>query len=255
MLTVGGLGIYLSSGHPSPSRLSASNGSNGTASKSGQGRTGASGGAGQKGQQTPKVRVLKTLTAGLVGFGPFDDRDPWTNDPDDQARMLQATGRDLAFIPISAADLTSGTPLWTADQMSDGSDIFIYIPTGDCLTALTATGAGTSGQQATPGLAHCDLGPAQQWWPLNTTTASGATFSQFATADHGECLTAGAAGATATPSPTATSGATPSPSATPGPSGPPGAAPSAGAAGLPATLSACGPARTKSQEIAFFWSA
>lgn len=207
LLAVGGLVAYLVFGHPAA------------------GQPGASGpAASHSPAPTPTVKVVAAITAGLVDFGPYDDGDSTVNDADDHPLMLQVTGGELTFASIPQSVLVSGIPQWTADQMSDGSDIFIYIPTGECLTAPAAAGAGagtgTGTSQQNPRLAHCDLGPNQRWWPLNPTTAVGQAFSQFATWDHGDCLTA--------------------------------AQPDA-----PARLTPCAPARSKAalpQEIAFFWA-
>jgi len=65
--------------------------------------------------------------------------------------------------------------------MADGTDIFIYIPTGQCLTAA---------RNGSLELAHCDLGLSQRWRPRHLTTVAGQPIAQFATAG-GNCLTAG----------------------------------------------------------------
>ncbi len=214
LLAVGGLSAYLAFGQPASGHPSASNGG------AGQNANGTPGsGQRQTPTPTPAVKVVSATTTGLVDFGPYDDKDNSAKDGDDHPLMLRVAGGGLAFVPIPAADLVSGVPLWTADQMSDGSYVFIYVPTGRCLTAPQATGTGTSSGQSAPGLARCDLGPGQRWWPVHTTTASGQTFSQFADDGHRDCLTAGQPG-------------------------------------TPAALTACAPARSKAalpQEMAFFW--
>jgi hypothetical protein len=153
------------------------------------------------------ARVLRVQTVGLIGFGPDDDGDQSANDPDDHPLMLRLTAAGLAFIRIPKSALVAGVPLWTADQMADGTEIFIYIPTGRCLTA----GRGR------PELAHCDLTADQRWHAEHQRTVAGQPIAQFASA-AGDCLSAG-----------------PHPG--------------------PARLVPCGPARTKPQEIAFWWSA
>ena len=110
---------------------------------------------------------------------------------------------------IPAAELAAGVPVWTADQMADGNEIFIYAATGQCLTA------GHGGRLR---LAHCDLTLSQRWRPLDTATSLGQTFAKYASAQTGRCLTAPAK-----------------------------------KAGV-ATLQVCGPARLKTQEIAFWWN-
>lgn len=223
LLALAGLAAYLVFGHPSSGQpATAKGGSGGPASRS------------ATPSRTPGIKVMTATTTGLVDFGPYDDGDSTVNDDDDHPLMLQVSGGALSFVPIPAAELVSGVPLWTADAMSDGSYIFIYIPTGQCLTApATAStspsasqGAGTG--QPAPALAHCDLGLPQHWWPVNTTTAVGQTFSQFAAWNHSDCLTAGEAAPADQENP---------------PVG-------------PARLTACAPARSKAalpQEIAFFW--
>lgn len=155
------------------------------------------------------AKVLKVQTIGLIDVGPQDDGDQSNHDADDHPLMLRLTGTGLAFVPIPRSELVAGVPLWTADQMADGSEIFIYIPTGRCLTAAP------SGRR--PELAHCDLGLSQRWRQVHPQTMAGQTFAEFAGVT-GDCLAAGS---------------------------------QAG----PARLAPCGPARTKPQEIAFWWSA
>lgn len=164
------------------------------------------------------ARVLKAQTVGLIGFGPDDDRDQFANDPDDHPLKLQPVSGGLAFVTISSAELAAGVPMWTANQMADGSDIFIYVPTGKCLNAAHDTGAVT--------LAHCTLKLSQRWRPLHARTELGQAFAAYANEMTGDCLTA------------------PAPNPGRGPANP-----------GPATLTRCGPARDKTQEIAFWWSA
>ncbi|HEX6858262.1 MAG TPA: RICIN domain-containing protein [Streptosporangiaceae bacterium] len=45
---------------------------------------------------------------------------------------------------------------WTADKMSDGSYIYIFVPSGQCLTA-------SAHNLAAVFLAKCDLGVTQRW--------------------------------------------------------------------------------------------
>jgi hypothetical protein len=153
-------------------------------------------------------KVVSVQTVGIIDFGPYDDGDPWQNDPDDHPLMLMGTGTSVNFVGIPARELASGTPDWTADQMSDGSEIFIYVPTGKCLNPL---GRGLQ-------LTHCNLDLAQRWKVLNSEVVLGQAIAQYANARTGACLTA---------------------PRTPG----------------PASLAPCGKPRTKTQEIALWWSA
>jgi hypothetical protein len=155
------------------------------------------------------AKVLRVQTIGLIDFGPDDDGDPPTNDADDHPLMLRLTRHGLQFVAIPKAEFAAGVPLWTADQMADGTEIFIYIPSGRCLTE-TRQGTGLE-------LERCDLAAHQRWRAVRAATVLGQPIAQFASA-AGTCLTGG-----------------PRPG--------------------PARLTACGRARTKSQEIAFWWSA
>src|SRR5712692_2087463 len=84
---------------------------------------------------TLPAKVLKVQTIGLIDYGPDDDGDQSNHDPDDHPLMLKQVGGKLEFVQIPASELAAGVPLWTADQMADGGEIFIYIPNGRCLTA------------------------------------------------------------------------------------------------------------------------
>lgn len=128
------------------------------------------------------VKVLRVQTIGLINFGPYDDEDQAANDTDDHPLMLRVTRQGLEFVPIPRSELTAGVPLWTADQMADGTEIFIYIPTGRCMTEV---GQGTGLE-----LTHCDLAAHQRWRAIHPTTVLGQPISQFASA-AGTCLTAG----------------------------------------------------------------
>jgi hypothetical protein len=127
-------------------------------------------------------KVLKKETVGIIYFGPDDDRDPFAHDADDHPLMLQPSHGRLEFAAIPVAELTAGIPVWTADHMSDGSDIFIYTSTGQCLSET-----GHRGQLA---LAHCNLGLSQRWWPVDAASALGQAFAKYANARRGLCLTA-----------------------------------------------------------------
>lgn len=159
--------------------------------------------------------VVGQHTVGVIDFGPDDDGDPFRHDPDDHPLMLQPTTAGVYFVTISAAEMKAGTPLWTANDMSDGSVIFVYSPTGQCLTA--------SGTRVR--LAHCNLRLGQRWQPMNATTTLGQAIAAYANKRTGTCLTA----------PPARRGE--DKPANPG----------------PATLTACGPVRDRTQEIAFWW--
>src|SRR5712692_3339746 len=148
-------------------------------------------------------------TVGLIDFGPYDDKDPAVNDRDDHPLELLPVGTGVGFTRIPPADLSAGTPQWTVDEMGDGTDVFIYLPTGRCLSATP------SGTRLV--LAICAVSQRQRWRSVGQATAAGATISGFQNVKTGGCITAPRH---------------------------PGAA----------FLSSCGPAHTKPQEIAFWWS-
>jgi hypothetical protein len=126
-------------------------------------------------------KVLKVQTVGIIDFGPDDDRDAFAHDADDHPLMLRPTRAGISFAAIPAAELAAGVPVWTADQMADGSEIFIYTPTGQCLTARHA---------GLLRLSHCDLSLSQRWRPLDEATSLAQTFAKYASAQTGRCLTA-----------------------------------------------------------------
>jgi hypothetical protein len=155
------------------------------------------------------VKVVQVQTVGVIDFGPDDNGRPWQGNPADHPLMLRPAGKVLDFVMIPRRKLSSGPPEWTADQMADGSEIFIYVPTGQCLSPLGA------GQLQ---LTHCNLSLAQRWRPVHSQMVLGEAIAQYADAKTGTCLTAQKYPA-------------------------------------PAVLSKCGGARTRTQEIAFWWSA
>jgi hypothetical protein len=187
LLAAGGLAAYASSHHGAPPRHR---------------------------QAMLSTRVLKAQTVGLIGYGPADDGDQFQPGSDDLPLMLQPTGARVYFITIPRQELGNGTPEWTADQMADGSAIFIYAPTGQCLTA--------AGHDVL--LEHCNLQLGQRWRAVHAMAEQGQAFAAYAGEKAGLCLT--------TP-PIAPEGQPASPG--------------------PAALTACGPARDKRQEIAFWW--
>jgi hypothetical protein len=155
------------------------------------------------------VKVVQVETVGLIDFGPDDNGRPWQGNTADHPLMLMPAGQVLDFAAIHRRRLSAGPPEWTADQMADRSEIFIYVPTGQCLSPF-----GDGRLQLT----HCNLGLAQRWRAVHSQVVAGEAIAQYANAKTGTCLTA--------------------------PRGP-----------GPAVLAKCGPARTRTQEIAFWWSA
>jgi len=127
-------------------------------------------------------KVLKKETVGIIAFGSDDDRDAFAHDDDDHPLMLQPSQGRLEFVAIPVSELAAGVPVWTANQMSDGSDIFIYTAAGQCLSATSRPGELR--------LAHCNLGLTQRWRPVDAATALGQAFAKYANAKSGLCLTA-----------------------------------------------------------------
>jgi hypothetical protein len=128
------------------------------------------------------VKVANVETVGIIDFGPYDDREAWQNDSDDHPLMLIQAGATVDFVRVPESEVDSGTPEWTADQMTDGGEIFIYVPNGKCLT---------SAQTGQLRLTHCDLGLAQRWRPVHSQVVLGEPIAQYANVATGGCLTAG----------------------------------------------------------------
>lgn len=88
------------------------------------------------------------------------------------------------FSPLGPAQLAQSSPQWTADLMDGGTYIFIYLPTGRCLSA--------SGPARRPRLAleHCDLDASQRWRRGQAPVSLQAhDFYQYANVRDGSCLT------------------------------------------------------------------
>ncbi|HUC56160.1 MAG TPA: hypothetical protein VMA95_02075 [Streptosporangiaceae bacterium] len=136
--------------------------------------------AGQDKRPALSGKVVSMQTVGVIDFGPYDDGDPSRGNPHGHPLMLTMNGSSVDFVGIPVKEITSGTPQWTADQMSDGSEIFIYVPNGKCLSP--------QGDQLQ--LTHCNLGLAQRWRTLHSKVMLGQTISQYANAKTGACLTA-----------------------------------------------------------------
>ena len=129
--------------------------------------------------------MVKAQAAGIIDFGPANDGDPFTI-RGDSPLMLQPSRSGLIFAAIPHSVIKAGVPIWTVDQMADGTDIFIYSATSQCLTAVP-------GQGGAPGrlrLTHCTLGLTQRWRPQDPQAAVGQAYAQYANAATGRCLTA-----------------------------------------------------------------
>jgi hypothetical protein len=115
------------------------------------------------------TKVLNTQAVGLVNPGPEASGA--------QPQMLLAASGGLGF--TSAGQVGAN---WTADQMSGGTYIFIYLPNGLCLG---------SGHAATAALQRCSLQAGQRWASEHQVTgANGVDYSQLRNLSDGRCLTA-----------------------------------------------------------------
>lgn len=155
-------------------------------------------------------KVMSHQTVGLI----VQNSQPGS--PPGQLLQLSGRHRSPEFLTVSPAEVTDGAPDWTADLMAGNSFIFIFVPSGECLTAVGPA------IEATLAMRHCDLAAAQRW--RRTTAAikvDGHDFYQYASLANGSCLTQ--------------NGVIPGPVY--------------GAALMP-----CSAARPKDQLVAFFWS-
>jgi len=103
---------------------------------------------------------------------------------------LLATAGGVSFVRVARSEIRAGVPVWTDNQMADGTDIFIYTATGQCLSA--------GHDPAEVRLAHCDLTLDQRWRPVDAGTLAGQPFAEYANAQTGDCLTAPGGPGTAT---------------------------------------------------------
>ncbi len=157
------------------------------------------------------TRVVSYQTVGLV----VADTEPGSA----ADQLLQLVGQQGApsFSLVGQAQQAEGSPQWTADLMAGNSYIFIYLPTGECLSA--------AGSVSRPKLElrHCDLEADQRWRRTPHAVLSQAhDFYQYANLGDGSCLTQ--------------NGELPGPI-------------------YGAGLAACSPAAAADQLIAFWWSA
>lgn len=124
------------------------------------------------------TRVVSYQTVGLVAAS--------ADSADATGQLLQLLGPHgmPEFSPVGQAQEAQGSPQWTADLMAGGSYIFIFLPTGDC---LSATGKGSHAKLA---LRHCDLSAAQRWQRTQgTVLTQGHDFYQYANLGYRSCLT------------------------------------------------------------------
>jgi hypothetical protein len=130
---------------------------------------------------TLSTRVVSAQTVGLVAENA---------QPDSAGQLVQLLDRrgTPTFSPVSQAEQQSGSGQWTADFMSGGNYIFIFLPSDDCLGA-----AGSAGRTRLV-LQHCDLQASQRWRRVGSATpAQGHSFYRYANVADRSCLTEGAA--------------------------------------------------------------
>jgi hypothetical protein len=124
------------------------------------------------------TRVISYQTVGLVTTGAQPGTAP------NQLLQLQYQNGTLDFIPVAQAQQSTGSPQWTADLMGGATYIFIYLPTGRCLSATA------SGNKPKLALRHCDLSSAQRWRRTEAPVLNQAhDFYQYANLGDGDCLT------------------------------------------------------------------
>jgi hypothetical protein len=102
---------------------------------------------------TPKLsrKVVSALTVGLYNPSPTTPRHPRP-----VRQMLTLSAGLLTFTAAADPAVMRSLERWTADKMSDGSYIYVFVPAGKCLTA-----SGRRLSEVT--LAKCDLGVTQRW--------------------------------------------------------------------------------------------
>ncbi len=123
------------------------------------------------------TRVVSYQTVGLV----VAETQGGSND-----QLLQLMGQHdtVQFSLVAQAQQTEGSPQWTADLMAGGTYIFIYLPTGQCLSAVG------SARRPKLELRHCDLGGAQRWRRTHAAVLTKAhDFYQYANLGDRSCLT------------------------------------------------------------------
>jgi hypothetical protein len=124
------------------------------------------------------TKVQSFQSVGLVA------RDALPGSSTGQLLQLLGPGGSPQFNPLSETQQQAGSPQWTADLMQGDSYIFIFLPTGQCLTAN-----GKRGQPEVT-LEHCNLSAAQRWRRTNATAQSqGHDFYQYANLGDSACLT------------------------------------------------------------------
>lgn len=116
-------------------------------------------------------KVRKVQSVGIIDVGPVS-----------HPLKLLATARGVSWVAIARSEIRAGVPVWTENEMADGTDVFIYTATGQCLSA--------GSDPARVRLAHCDLTLDQRWRPVDSGMVNGQRFAEYANVKTGGCLTA-----------------------------------------------------------------
>ena len=128
------------------------------------------------------TRVQFVQTVGIVGQAPGQVG------ADSALRLLTDSPGGLQFGPMPPAAMAQGDPQWTTDTMAGGTYVFIYAPSGQCLSS--------AGSQGRPVLAlrRCDVGAEQRWQRVyGTVQADGHEYGQYRNLASGRCLATGSA--------------------------------------------------------------
>jgi hypothetical protein len=117
------------------------------------------------------TRVRKAQSVGIIDVGPAK-----------HPLKLLPTNRGVSWVAIAKSEIRAGVPAWTDNQLADGTDVFIYTATGQCLSA--------GKDPAQVRLAHCDLTTDQRWRPIDSGMVHGQPYAEYANVQTGGCLTA-----------------------------------------------------------------
>jgi hypothetical protein len=123
------------------------------------------------------TRVVSAETVGLVAE---------SSQSGSAGQLVQLLSRRGApkFSPLSQAEQLSGSGQWTADLMSGGNYIFIFLPSDTCL------GAAAGGTRLV--LQHCDLQASQRWRRIGSVApGQGHSFYRYANMADRSCLAVG----------------------------------------------------------------
>jgi hypothetical protein len=104
--------------------------------------------------------------------------------PGQMVQLVDGPSGAPQFSPLGQAQQQAGSGRWTADLMAGDSYIFIYIPTGHCLTS------GGPADQPRLTLEHCDLTAQQRWRRTKAPVQfQGHVFYQYENLGDNSCLT------------------------------------------------------------------